>query len=182
MHAFTHGWKLLVGRVVSHTPLWSQRPLSFRPISAAQWHKISTKSLKLSNKSTAVWIIKTIQTVQIIFFSSKRTWHTGQELVESNMSNKSGTLLAKLTDGTTKIKYTTAYSKLPRAHCTTVMERIPICVLCNTIIIAVNGWETNYTLDAASCRYFKLFHLLLPGQKLSYFCLLVTNHTSLCFV
>jgi len=117
------------------------------------------------------------------FFCSKWTWHAGQELAESNTSNKSGILLAKLMAGPTKTKHATAYSKLSKTHCITVTERLPLCAWCNMIVIAVKGRETDYMLNPAICRCFTQFHLLLPGQKFTLF-LLVRNqsHQSLLCV
>lgn len=117
------------------------------------------------------------------FFCSKWTWHAGQELVESNTSNKSGILLAKLIDGPTKTKQATAYSKLSKTHCITVTECLPLCAWCNMIVIAVKGRETNYMLNPAICRCFTQFHLLLPGQKFTLFSLVHNqSHKSLLCV
>lgn len=68
MHESTQASKELIGSVVSQSSLWNH--IFLIPSSLHQQHKSTktfTESLKLSNKSTAVWIIKIIQTVQMIF-------------------------------------------------------------------------------------------------------------------
>lgn len=64
----TQGSKEPVGSVVSQTSPWNH--ILLIPSSPHQQHnsiKTFTESFKLSNKSTAVWIIEIIQTVQMIF-------------------------------------------------------------------------------------------------------------------
>lgn len=68
MHESTQGSKELVGSVVSQTSPWNH--ILLIPSSPHQQHnsiKTFIESFKLSNKSTAVWIIEIIQTVQMIF-------------------------------------------------------------------------------------------------------------------
>lgn len=68
MHGSTQESKELTGSVVSQSSLWKHILLILSSLHQ-QYNSIKTftESFKLSNKSTAVWIIKIIQTVQMIF-------------------------------------------------------------------------------------------------------------------
>lgn len=171
MHACTKGCKEPVVSVVSQTSLWSHVLLI--PSTSHQQHNSITLSLSLSSLAINLLQSELSKLFRLFkwFFCSKWTWHAGQELIESNTSNKSGILLAKLIDGPTKTKHATAYSKLSKTHCITVTERLPLRVWCNMIVIAVKGRETDYMLNPAICRCFTQFHLLLPGQKFTLFSL-----------
>lgn len=68
MHESTQESKEVTGSVVTQSSLWKH--ILLIPSSLHQQHnsiKTFNQSFKLSNKSTAVWIIKIIQTVQMIF-------------------------------------------------------------------------------------------------------------------
>lgn len=93
----TQGRKKLVwGCCFPNLSLRPHSPRPFNPTSAAQQHKTSTESFKLSNKSAAVWIINIIQTVQMIFLfqmdlarwsGTRRVKHKQQKWNSSGWAN-----------------------------------------------------------------------------------------------
>lgn len=112
MHESTQESKELIGTVVSQSSLWNH--ILLIPSSLHQQHnsiKTCTESLKLSNKSTAVWITEIIQTVQMIFLFQMDSG----TLLRNSSSNKSGILLTKLIDGPTKTKHNCIFKTLKDA-------------------------------------------------------------------
>lgn len=76
MHESTQESKELMGSVVFQSSLWNQ--ILLIPSTLHQQHnsiKTFTESFKLSNKSTVVWIIEIIQTVQMIFLFQMDSAH-----------------------------------------------------------------------------------------------------------